>query len=157
MTVPKGPIDVLELPAVSRSGYPEPFRSRVLPRDVRALGEPFGLTQLGVNHCTLPAGKHSSVRHAHTQEDELIYMLEGELIVETNAGEHVLRPGMVIGFAAGTGDAHRLINRSDGSARYLVMSNRHAQDTAVYPDEDLAAVKQPDGRYVFTHKDGTPY
>lgn len=146
----------LEVPAVSRSGYPEPFRSRVLPRETRALGDAFGLTHLGVSMATIQPGKHSSVRHYHAEEDELVYVLEGELVLETNAGEEPLRAGMVVGFPAGVADGHRLINRSNAPATYLAMSNRHPNDSAVYPDEDLRCLKQ-DGRYVFTRKDGSSY
>jgi uncharacterized cupin superfamily protein len=141
--------------ASSVSGYPEPFRSRVLPREVRRLGDAFGLTAVGVSMVTIFPGKESSMRHTHTHEDELVYMLEGELVLRTNDGEEPFRPGMVIGFRAGDGNAHHLSNRSDRSATFLVISNRHPDDGASYPDIDLA-VKLTEGKYVFTRKDGSP-
>lgn len=155
---PKQPkaLVALDIPAQSRSGYPEPFRSRVLPREVRRLGDAFGLTRMGVNLVTIFPGKHSSVRHYHTQEDELVYVLSGELVLETDAGEEPLTAGMVVGFPAGSTDGHRLINRSAEPATYLVMSNRDPNDEGIYPDEDLKAVKQ-NGGWVFTRKDGTFY
>lgn len=139
------------------SGYPEPFRSRCLPREKRALGDALGLTKVGVNLTTLPPGKESSMRHHHTHEDELIFVLEGEVVLVTDRGEQVLTPGMCAGFAAGSNDGHQLINRSDRPARYLEISNRDPADTASYPDVDLAYRKSPDGKAVFSHKDGTPY
>ncbi|HUS31772.1 MAG TPA: cupin domain-containing protein, partial [Kofleriaceae bacterium] len=84
-------IDPAEIPSKSASGYPEPFRSRVLPREKRALGDALGLTKVGVNLTTLPPGKESSMRHWHTHEDELIYVLEGEVVLVTDDGELVLR------------------------------------------------------------------
>lgn len=140
---------------VSVSGYPEPYRSRVLPREVHRLGDAFGLKRIGVSLVTIFPGMESSMRHTHTEEDELIYMLEGELVLHTNDGEEPFRPGMVAGFVGGDGNAHHLLNRSDRNATYLVMSNRHPDDSASYPDVDLAVSKK-DGRYVFTRKDGTP-
>lgn len=145
------------LPARSASGYPEPFRSRVLPREKRALGDAFGLTTIGVNLTTLFPGVESSMRHWHDREDELVYVLEGELVLRTDGGEEVLRPGMVVGFRAGDADAHQLANRSDRPAVYLEISNRDPADRASYADVDLACAQDAEGRYVFSHRDGTPY
>jgi uncharacterized cupin superfamily protein len=141
-----------EMPARSSSGMPEPFRSRVLPREVRALGDAFGLTAIGVNLVTLLPGKESSLRHHHTREDELVYVLEGEAILHTSEGEEVLRAGMVAGFRAGDGNGHHLVNRSDAPVVFLAMSNRDPDDQGTYPDDDLAVRRGPDGKYVFTPK-----
>jgi uncharacterized cupin superfamily protein len=141
----------------SRSGYPEPFRSRVLPREKRALGDALGLTKIGVNLTTLPPGKESSMRHFHTREDELVFVVEGEVVLRSDEGEQVLTAGMCAGFPAGSRNGHQLVNRSDRPARYLEISNRDPEDSAEYPDLDLAYHKAPDGGVAFTHKDGTPY
>jgi uncharacterized cupin superfamily protein len=139
-------------------GYPEPYRSRVMPREKRALGDAFGLTKVGVNLTTLQPGKESSMRHWHTHEDELLYVIEGEVVLRTNAGEHVLCAGMCAGFPAGAEDGHQLINRSDRPARYLEISNRDPADEAVYsdPDVDLLYRNTPEGGR-FTRRDGTPH
>jgi uncharacterized cupin superfamily protein len=155
----------LKLPALdpatvaprSSSGYPEPFRSRVLPREKRALGDAFGLTTLGVNLTTLPPGKESSMRHFHTLEDEFVFVLEGEVVLNTDEGEQVLTAGQCAGFKAGTPNGHQLVNRGDRPARYLEVSNRDPADTATYPDVDLAYGKSPDGSHRFTRKDGSSY
>ena len=138
------------------SGYPEPYRSRVLPREKRALGDAFGLARIGVNLTTLMPGKESSMRHWHTHEDELVYVLEGELVLVTDAGEKVLSPGMCAGFAAGVPDGHQFLNRSDHPAVYLEISNRDEADSVFYSEADL--LWNPPGhpgRY--TRRDGTPY
>jgi uncharacterized cupin superfamily protein len=150
-------LDPSTLPARSSSAYPEPFRSRVLPRERRALGDALGITKFGLNLTTLMPGKESSMRHCHKLEDEVVYLLEGEVVLCTNAGEQVLTAGMCAGFPAGTGDAHQLVNRSDKPARYLEISNRDPDDSADYPDVDLAYSKTPEGKPVFSRKDGTPY
>ena len=146
----------LELQANTRSGYPEPFRSRVLPREKRALGDAAGLTRIGVNYTLLMPGKESSMRHWHTHEDELVYMLFGEVVLVTDAGEQTLRAGQCAGFPAGRTDGHHLLNRSQTPAVYLEISNRDAEDSAHYPDVDLRW-NAPETRGKFTHKNGQPY
>lgn len=141
----------------TNSGYPEPFRSRVLPREKRALGNAAGLTKIGINLTTLPPGKESAMRHFHTLEDEFIFVVEGEIVLCTDEGEQLLCAGMCAGFPAGVSNGHQIINRSDRPARYLEISNRDRNDSATYPDVDLAYSKSADGRPMFTRKDGTPY
>lgn len=139
------------------SGYPEPFRSRVLPREKRALGDALGLTKIGVNLTTLPPGKESAARHWHHREDELVYIVEGEVVLVTDEGEQTLGAGACAAFPAGKPNGHHLINRGSKPARYLEISNRDPEDVAEYPDVDLAYKKGPDGKHVFSHKDGSPY
>src|SRR5688500_14889211 len=144
------------VPPRSTSGYPEPFRSRVLPREKRALGDALGLTKLGINLTTLPPGKESSMRHYHTREDEFVFVLEGEVVLRTDEGEQLLTAGNCCGFPAGSTNGHHLVNRSDRPARYLEISNRDREDRAEYSDVDLAYSKTLEGP-LFTHKDGSPY
>jgi uncharacterized cupin superfamily protein len=150
------PVDPLNLAANTRCGYPDPFRSRCLPREKRALGDASGLTKIGVNHTTLGAGAASSMRHWHTHEDELIYVLAGELTLVTDAGERTLRAGQCAGFPAGHSDGHQLINRGTEAAVYLEISNRDDQDSAHYPDVDLCW-NAPGSRGRYSHKNGEPY
>src|ERR1051325_4111525 len=124
--------DPATAPPRSRSGYPEPYRSRVLPREKRALGDALGLTKIGINLTTLPPGKESSMRHHHTLEDEFVFGLEGEGVFRTDRGEQLRTAVTCAGFPAGSGDGHQLINRSDRPARYLEVGNRDVNDAAVY-------------------------
>ncbi len=137
--------------------YPEPFHSRVRGRVRRALGNFFGLTNFGVNLTRIPPGGASALRHTHSREDELVYILEGEPTLVTNAGETPLRPGMCAGFKAGSGDAHHLVNRSDRDAVYLEIGDRNPGDTVIYPDDDIGRAISPEGRRIFVHRDGRPY
>lgn len=156
MTTKRPTLDPSTLEPRSTSSYPEPFRSRVLPREKRALGDALGLTRIGVNLTTLMPGKESSMRHWHTREDELVYVLEGEVVLRTDEGEERLTSGMCAGFPAGTKNGHQLVNRSDRPARYLEISNRDPEDTAEYPDVDLAYRKDERGQATFSRKDGRP-
>jgi uncharacterized cupin superfamily protein len=153
MATNKPALDPLSVAALNRSGYPEPYRSRVLPREKRRLGEALGLKHLGINRTVLPPGKESSMRHWHTQEDEFVYVLEGEVVLRTGAGEQRLTAGMCAGFPAGAEDGHQLINRSGAPAVYLEVSNRNRADNVYYSDADVD-MQVVDGR--LTRRDGTP-
>src|SRR6187397_3721946 len=107
MSLKKPALDPMSLTPRVSSGYPEPYRSRVLPREKRALGDPLGLTKIGVNLTTLMPGKESSVRHHHTREDELVFVLEGEVVLCSDEGEQVLTAGMCGGFPAGVVNGHQ--------------------------------------------------
>jgi uncharacterized cupin superfamily protein len=126
-------------------------------REKRPLGELFGLTNFGVNLTRLAPGAVSSLRHAHTRQDEFVYVLEGRPTLVTDAGETVLEPGMCAGFQAGTGDGHHLVNRSAQDVVYLEIGDRTGGDQATYPDDDLRAEATPGGGWRFTRKDGTAY
>jgi uncharacterized cupin superfamily protein len=159
MSDPKPPIALAatEVPARTTSVYPEPFASRVAGREKRALGDAFGLTNFGVNLTRLAPGAMSALRHAHSRQDELVYVLQGRPTLITDAGETLLAPGMCAGFKAGGGDAHHLVNRSEADVVYLEIGDRSAGDMVEYADDDLRGVLDADGRRRFTRKDGTPY
>lgn len=146
----------LVAPRTKPSNYPEPFFSRMQGRKKSVLGDLFGLTRFGVNSTRLVPGGSSSLRHAHSSQDEFIYVLEGRPTLETDAGREALAPGMCAGFRAGTGNAHRLVNDSDEDVVYLEIGDRSPGDRVEYPDDDLAATLV-DGQWRFVHKDGTPY
>ena len=144
-------------PRAKATNYPEPFASRVAGREKRVLGNLFGLTNFGVNLTRLEPGAVSSIRHAHSKQDEFIYILDGHPVLITNAGETRLEPGMCAGFRAGTGDAHHLVNRSTQDVIYVEIGDRTAGDEAIYPDDDLRVVRGADGKISYTRKDGSAY
>src|SRR5690606_34484376 len=125
-------------------------------RTKHALGNHFKLTNFGVNLVTLAPGAISALRHAHSRQDEFVYVLSGTVRLEWDAGTTDLTPGMCVGFPAGTGNAHRLLNPYASDASYLEVGDRTPGDTATYPDDDLDA-RQVDGTWFFFHKDGRPY
>jgi uncharacterized cupin superfamily protein len=141
---------------VKPSNYPEPFASRMAGRAKRPLGDLFGLANFGVNLTRLAPGAQSALRHAHSRQDEFVYILEGAPTLVTDAGRTALAPGMCAGFKAGTGDAHCLVNETDTDVVYLEIGDRTPGDEGVYPDDDLMA-ELVDGRWRFVHKDGAPY
>ena len=130
-------IDVATVPARKGSGYPAPFDAPCASRTRKRLGDAGGLKDFGVNLMTLPPGGWSSQRHWHSHEDEFVYMLEGELVLVTDAGEQVVRPGDIVGFKGGVADGHHFVNRSDRDAVYLVVGTRIDADFATYSDIDM--------------------
>jgi uncharacterized cupin superfamily protein len=140
------------------TSYPEPWRSLVMPREKRRIGDALGLTRIGINRTTLPPGKVSSMRHWHTHEDEFVFVLEGEVVLCTDSGEQVLRAGECAGFPAGSKDGHQLANRSSQPAVYLEVSNRDPEDTAYYSDPNVDMVWSPaHARGRITRRDGSEY
>src|SRR5262245_44981314 len=151
-------VNATEAPARTRpSVYPGPFASRMAGREKRPLGDLFGLSNFGVNLTRLAPGAISALRHAHSRQDEFVYILEGNPVLVTDAGETLLAPGMCAGFKAGAGDAHHLRNPASTDVVYLEVGDRTPGDAAVYPDDDICATLGSDGKWKFTRKDGTSY
>ena len=138
------------------SSYPEPFASQMAGRRKQPLGDLFGLGNFGVNLTRLAPKAVSALRHAHTKQDEFIYILQGHPTLHTDEGGTRLSPGMCAGFKAGTGNGHRLINETQEEVIYLEVGDRTPGDEGSYPDDDLKAL-MVDGKWKFVHKDGSPY
>ena len=156
----KYPVAILapDAPARTRpSIYPVPLASRVEGREKRPLGDLFGLTNFGVNLTRIPPGAVSALRHSHSRQDELIYILEGHPTLVTDAGETLLRAGMCAGFKAGTGDGHHMVNRTERDVTYLEIGDRSAGDTVNFPDDDLKIVVDADAKRQIVRKDGSAY
>jgi uncharacterized cupin superfamily protein len=159
MTVHAYPVAIVAAEAPARvrpTNYPEPFASRMVGRRKHPLGDLFGLTNFGVNLTRLVPNAASALRHAHTKQDEFVYILQGHPTLHTDEGRTRLSPGMCAGFRAGTGNGHRLINETEEEVVYLEVGDRTPEDEGSYPDDDLRA-QLLDGGWKFVHKDGTPY
>lgn len=155
--MPNAPaFDPADVPESNATTLPEPFAEPNTHRWNRRLGAHAGLTNFGVNLTRIEPGGQSSWRHAHSRQDEFVWVIEGEPVLETNAGRQTLRPGHCAGFPAGTGDAHRFLNPGTTDVVLLVIGDRTVGDEVAYPDIDLAGVMGADGRFRFTRKDGTP-
>jgi uncharacterized cupin superfamily protein len=146
-------IDISAAPSRRGSAYPPPHDAACAARLRRRVGEAGGLTAFGVNHLTLPPGAWSSQRHWHSHEDEFVWVLSGEAVLVTDAGEEVLRAGDCAAFKAGESDGHHLVNRSNHDVTLLEVGNRSPDDRTVYADIDMVAEPMEEG---FRRKDGTP-
>jgi uncharacterized cupin superfamily protein len=145
-------IDKAATTATKGTRYPEPYDQPCRARSRIQLGDATGLDQFGVNLCRLPPGAWSSQRHWHTEEDEFVYIVEGEVVLVTDAGEEIFRAGDCAGFKAGVEDGHHFQNRSASDVLILEVGTRREEDAAFYPDIDLRAVGMS-----YLHRDGTPY
>jgi len=156
---PKYPVAIraTEAPARTKpSNYPQPFASRVAGRQKQPLGDLFGLANFGVNLTRLAPNAMSALRHAHSKQDEFVYILQGSPTLVTDEGRLALAPGMCAGFRAGTGNGHHLVNETSEEVVYLEVGDRTPGDEGSYPDDDLKAAFV-EGKWRFTRKDGTPY
>lgn len=144
-------LDLAAIPTRSGSNYPAPYARLAAGRVKQALGAAGGLADFGVNLTRLPPGAWSSQRHWHSKEDGCIYVLAGELILITDAGEQPLRAGDCAAFPKNTPDGHHMINRSDSMALYIEIGSRKPGDVCRYPDIDLQAQGKD-----YSHKDGRP-
>jgi uncharacterized cupin superfamily protein len=148
--------DPLNLPGRRKTIYPPEYSAGFDKRIKRALGDAGGLTQFGVNLTTLEPGAMSALRHWHQHEDELVFVLEGEVTLITDAGEEMLGRGMAATFPAGEPNAHHLVNRSSEPATILEVGTRSPVEEVVYPDVDLR-FQWRDGRSGFVRRTGEPY
>ncbi len=145
-------IDIGKAPIVRGTLYPPPFDEPCRERSRTKLGDAAGLEQFGVNLCRLPPGAWSSQRHWHVEEDEFVFVVEGEVVLVSDAGEEVLKAGDCAGFKAGDTDGHCLQNRSKSDALILEVGSRRPGEVAYYSEIDMQA---KGGAYL--HRDGTPY
>ncbi len=151
-------MDPMTAPMGSSSRYPAPFDEPCKARSWRRLADAAGLTQFGVNLLRLPPGAWSSQRHWHALEDEFVYVLEGEVVLQTDQGEELVRAGEFAGFKAGVRDGHCFQNRSPAEAVLLVVGSRNDADHGEYSDIDMIFTPgRYSGRSAYRRKDGTPY
>jgi uncharacterized cupin superfamily protein len=149
-------IDIASLPVDGRTYYPEPFNRVVVGRARKRLGVAAGLDQFGVNLTTLKPGAASALRHWHEREDELVYMLEGEVVLIEDGGETVIKAGDAAGFKSKVPNGHHLVNKSSRDAVYLEIGTRSKHERTEYPDLDLLSIRDESGAH-YTYKNGQRY
>jgi uncharacterized cupin superfamily protein len=149
-------VDIDKIPLDAATNYPPPFNKAVEGRARKRLARAAGLTQFGVNICTLKPGAASSQRHWHETEDEFVYVLEGEVVLCEDGGETVLKPGDAAAWKAGVANGHCLINRSGRDAVVIEVGTRAAVERAHYSDIDMK-VERDEGGFHYTRKNGEPY
>jgi uncharacterized cupin superfamily protein len=149
-------IDIDKIPLDTATRYPPPFDKAVEERSRQRLARAAGLTQFGVNICTLKPGAASSQRHWHENEDELVYVLSGEVVLREDDGETVLKPGDAAAWKAGVANGHCLVNRSDRDAVIIEVGSKAPRERAYYSDIDMMV--EGDGKTVrYSKKNGEPY
>jgi len=149
-------IDISKIPDDIATGYPPPYNKVVEGRARKRLARAAGLTQYGVNICTLKPGAASSQRHWHENEDELVFVLEGEVTLCEDDGETILKPGDAAAWKAGVANGHCLINRSNRDAVFIEVGSRAARERAHYSDIDMKVERDDKGMH-YTRKNGEPF
>ncbi len=147
-------IDLDQAPSRVGTRYPEPFRSRVGAIRRVQLGDAADLTQFGVNLTTIQPGGISALRHWHANEDELVFVVDGDLVLVEEGGETPLGTGEAAGFKANVANGHHFVNRSDRPATILEIGTRGPEEQGYYPDDDLLFIKEA-GQVRFTKRDGS--
>lgn len=149
-------IDIASVPVETATRYPKPFDQVVEGRVRQRIGNAVGLDQFGVNLCRLPPGVASSQRHWHNNEDEFVYILDGEVVLIEDGGETILKAGEAAGWKAGDPNGHCLVNRSGREAVILEVGSRAPAENAIYADIDMQVVR--DGKVSrYLRKNGEPY
>ncbi len=113
-----------------------PVKGHAEPDRTLWISEAGGLTQFGAFVEILQPGSRSAVKHWHSAEDEMVYVLEGEITLIEGDTETLLRPGDTATFRAGVAVGHYLHNRSGAPTRCLVVGTRAPIDFITYPDGD---------------------
>ncbi|MEZ5893942.1 MAG: cupin domain-containing protein [Parvularculaceae bacterium] len=151
-------LDLSAAPVRTSCAYPGDLAKHCAGRSKIALGDLGGLDQFGVNLTRLAPGAASALKHWHKNEDELVYMLEGEAVLVEDDGEKVMRAGDVATFKAGVANGHMMVNRSGKDAVFLEVGTRAREETSTYTDPavDLRMVKESGGWAAY-HKNGERY
>jgi uncharacterized cupin superfamily protein len=149
-------IDIASVPVRKTTIYPEPFVPAMSGRSKQALGNAAGLDQFGVNLTRLLPGGRSALNHWHENEDEFVYILQGEAVLVEGEADTVLRPGDAAGFKAGVANGHHLENRTDSETVYLEVGTRAQAERGHYPHDDLI-FERINTTVRFMHRDGKPY
>ena len=150
-------IDIDSVPVKIGSIYPAPFKAMADARARQALGDAGGLTQFGVNLTRLPPGAATAQRHWHEAEDELAFVVSGELVLIEDGGETLLRAGEAAAFKAGHADGHHsgkpVREWTPWCSRSEAASAKSAPTTPIstWSTRNVAA------RFRFTNKAGEPY
>ena len=135
----------------------EPADGQDGPKRTLWISEAGGLTQFGASIEILQPGSRSSIKHWHSAEDEMVYVLDGEVTLIEGDTETLLRPGDAATFRAGEAVGHVLENRSPAETRCLVVGTRAPVDRITYPDHDRICHRdrsQPED--VWTDTTGNP-
>lgn len=98
------------------------------------LGARLGSEKLGASVYELPPGERSFPYHLHNANEELLVVLEGEVNLRGRDGEETLQRGDAVVFPVGKDGAHQVINRSDETARFIVVSTMIEPDITEFPD-----------------------
>lgn len=100
--------------------------------EMRPISDRVGMQRAQLTLGRIAPGKESFLPHAHTTQEEFIYVLEGSGEVEINGERAALGPGDYVGFPT-DGAIHQLYNRGDVDLVYLMGGERTPVDFSTFP------------------------
>jgi uncharacterized cupin superfamily protein len=128
-----------------------PFNSASEMR-LAPLGAPTGLKRIGVNLIRVPPGRESFIPHAHTIEEEFVFVLEGTGEVVLDDVAHPIGPGDFVGFPT-DGVVHSVRATGPGELVYLTAGTNGPVEVADMPTLGKTAVFR-DGQISLFGEDG---
>jgi uncharacterized cupin superfamily protein/RimJ/RimL family protein N-acetyltransferase len=90
----------------------------------RPIGKAAGLERIGLHVERLAPGTRTSWPHAESDEEEFVYVLEGEVRAWIDGVVHAMKAGDLVAFPAGTGVCHSILNEGLQGAVVLVGGER---------------------------------
>jgi uncharacterized cupin superfamily protein len=100
------------------------------------VGMHIGAQRLGYSFFTVPPGKAAFPYHTHTGNEEMIYVICGEVILRFGNKELSVSAGTVVACPQGSDYPHQLINNGAADLHYLVVSTMDYPDLSEYPDSN---------------------
>jgi len=98
----------------------------------RAIGKAAGLLRIGLHVERLAPGQRTSWPHAEEDEEEFVYVLEGEVDAWIDGETYPMKKGDLAAFPCGTGICHTFLNNGDADALLLVGGERGKSDSRIY-------------------------
>jgi uncharacterized cupin superfamily protein len=117
------------------------------------LSDQAGMTRLGAKLIRIPPGKESFIPHAHSVEEEFVFVLEGAGEVVLDGVAHAIGPGDFVGLPT-DGVVHSLVSKGPGDLVYLTAGERSKVEVADMPSIGKTTVFRP-GTMTLFGKDGT--
>jgi GST-like protein len=137
-------LDRAEVPMTQRLNPRSSFRGAWLSRLA-------GLTRVGLSRGRIPPGSESYAYHAHSAQEECLFIVSGRARARIGGRDHELGPGDFVAFPAPQA-AHVLANPYDEDCVYLMAGEPSpVADVLSYPDLDRSFVLTRDARGTAFH------
>jgi uncharacterized cupin superfamily protein len=109
-------------------------------RTRRNFGRALGSQRSGLQHVVVAPGRHSTVQHCHSIEEEIFIVLDGDGVLILDEEETPIRAGTVIGRPPATGVSH-VLRAGDRGLVYLAYGSRDPGDICYYPRSNKIAFR----------------